>query len=94
MKIKDLIVILFLSHGLFSQNKYGQIVVTPGVSYNLFRGVYKPPFFEYDKSFKFTLGQQLHLDYALFMRFSIGVGFTYQKQSLIIHNYEYFEGLK
>lgn len=91
-KIKLLIYTLLLPLFLFGQNRYGELTITGGTTYNMFREVYKLPFTKYENTFKFTVGQQLHLDYALVRRLSIGIGFTHQKQVLTIHNYEYFKG--
>ncbi len=72
-----------------SQNKYGQVTVQGGATYSAWRGIYKVPFKDYDTKFKFTLGGQASLDFALFRRLSVGFGFINQQQQLHISNYQY-----
>lgn len=86
------IILLIVGQTAYSQNQYGQFVVSGGTSYSALRGIHKLVFLKYDKNFDFTLGQQIHLDVALIRRFSVGFGYTHQKHVLNIHDYQYFKG--
>ncbi|MGV6860866.1 MAG: hypothetical protein ACWA41_03790 [Putridiphycobacter sp.] len=83
---------LSLTSAVFGQNQFSQITFTGGGTYNFLREVYKIPFKGYEKSFKFTVGQQFNIDAALLRRFSVGGGFTHQKQALTIQNYQFYDG--
>lgn len=85
-------ILLCLSQTVYSQNQYGQFVVSGGTSYSALRGIHKLAFLKYDKNFDFTVGQQIHLDVALIRRFSVGFGYTHQKHVLNINEYQYFKG--
>ncbi len=92
--MRKLIVILLVTLPFisFGQNKFGQLNISAGATYNLFRGVHKIPFITYDKSYQFTMGQQIHADWALMRRISIGAGITHQRHDLNIYNYTYTAG--
>jgi hypothetical protein len=89
--MKKLLLVLLLLSSLYStsQNRFGQFAVTTGPSYSLFRGIHKIPFTDYDKNFKFTIGGQLHADWALLRRVSLGFGVCFQRHQLNIQDYSY-----
>jgi hypothetical protein len=94
MKVLKLIFFIcyFASITASAQNKYGQLTVSASPTFSALRGAHKLNFIGYEKSFKFTLGQQLHLDYTVLRRVSFGLGYTHHKHVLYVKDYQYFSG--
>lgn len=83
----------FLFHyACFGQNEFGQKTITGGVSHSLFRGIHKIKYREYDPSFSWAPGFQLHADFAILRRFSAGFGGTFHRHRLNVNNYSYSIG--
>jgi hypothetical protein len=64
-------------------------VITGGATYNLFRGVHKLPFNDYEKDFKFTVGGQLTADWGIMRRLSFGLSYNHHRHQLNIYDYTY-----
>ena len=92
MKSWILVILLSISSLSFSQNRFGQFTISAAPTYSVWRGLHRLHFQNYQKHFKFTVGAQLHVDWALIRRLSIGIGSTFHRHHLVIDNYEYVAG--
>jgi hypothetical protein len=75
-----------------SQNEFGEKTITIGATQSFLRGVHKIKYRDFDPHFQFTTGGQLHMDFALLRRFSIGFGGTFHRHQLQVDNYSYHNG--
>ena len=82
-------VFILISISVIAQNKFSQWTISAAPTYSVFRGVHKIPFSDYEKQFKFTVGGQLHADWGILRRISVGVGVTHHRHQLDISDYTY-----
>ena len=72
-----------------SQNRFRQVVFSINASHDVMRVLYKFPYLDYEKSFKPSIGKQLHVDWAFFRRLSIGLSVNHQAHTLQVKDYSY-----
>lgn len=76
----------------WGQNRFGEKTLSIGATQSFFRGIHKIKYRDYDPHFKFTTGAQLHGDFAILRRLSIGIGGTFHRHQLQVDNYSYTNG--
>lgn len=83
---------LFGKGRAFAQNEFGQKTITVGITHSLFRGIHKIKYLDFDPYFKWTPGFQLHADFALVRRLSVGFGGTFHHHQLRVDDYSFEAG--